>query len=52
MFDEVFDDRELFLEAFLKELVKKDKVKKSTGRQPMRLNRVISNTLIESIQQF
>ena len=47
LFVEVFGDREAFLEAFLKELEKTDDMEKEMGRQPMRLDRVMSNALEE-----
>ena len=50
MFVEVFGDRETFLEAFLRELEKTDEVEKEMGRQPMRLNRVMSNALDDDFE--
>lgn len=50
MFVEVFGDREFFLESFLRELAKTDEVEKEMGRQPMRLNRVMSNALDDDFE--
>ena len=50
MFVEVFGDRESFLEAFLRELAKTDEVEQQMGRQPMRMNRIVSNALDDDFE--
>ena len=50
MFVEVFGDREFLLESFLRKLAKTYEVEKEMGRQPMRLNRVMSNALDDDFE--